>query len=185
MASTQTSTLAAVLAITALVAIIALVLASMAFSQTSLRTARRDAFFYAIGQNPIRTPEGMAGLVLHNEVINRTIQPGETQTIANLRLNTSLLTPADKNLNPQLSLVTSASIPTSANPMPTVDARGIISFIQYTSNLVISPSQPAVNNVLVFRLSDVISGTSHPVVVENTSSLPIYISNLRVLSGAV
>ena len=164
-----TGIMAVLLGIFAVVAIIALVLASMAYAQTSGRAARRDAIFYALSQNPVRVPGGgSVGTVLLTQPINLTVLPGETMTLTDLVLDTSVLTPAEaSNMNKRLSLVTTARLVTTETSAA-VEARATISFINYTSTIIMTAATPVVDNVLLFRLGDVADGQPHSVICTNT-----------------
>lgn len=184
-ASDTLAFLVATLAVIGLIAIVALVLSAIAYTNMSLRTARRDAFFYALSRNPIRLPGGTpAGAELFSQQLNDTIAPGQTSVVTTLALDTMQLGPNPPSQQ-RLSLVTSANIAQSANMASGTQATATIGFAGYTSNLVLTTSNPSVDNVLIFTLNDVLSGAPQSVVVTNTGSLPITITHVRVLAGSV
>jgi hypothetical protein len=84
-----------------------------------------------------------------------------------------------------MSLVVSAALPSSVPLTPSTQARANVSFVGHQNTIVLSSSVPSSDTVIVFVFGDVANGQSNTVTVTNTSAIPVFISQLRILAGSV
>lgn len=162
------------LGVVGLIAILALVFGSIAYANLSTRSARRDALFYAGAQ---RRADGVPRepITLYTETVNKTVQPGSTEVINSVSIDTK---------NATVSAGTGLAISLTVNREGASDAAagGHVVFVGNSANFAI-PSMVGVYEAAVsFTYGQVAGGGMQPVTLTNTGTIPLRVSRVRVLT---